>query len=161
MPEMRFWVVSPNVRNEGSGAWIDAIRKNHCVYMGWGPEDTDWRRGYYFHHKVKRGDIVLIARGENKSKELYFAGIVDSDVKAVTPEKDGVPDHAYARKLKGMIGQDALAGLGLDFEGAAFGGARRIPSIYELHPSENPKDQEIATKLKTALEKTAKEDGAQ
>jgi 5-methylcytosine-specific restriction endonuclease McrBC GTP-binding regulatory subunit McrB len=156
MPEMRFWVVSPNVRNEGSGAWIDAIRKNHCVYMGYGPGETHAARGRDFHHTVKRGDIVLIARGENKSKELYFAGIVDSDVKAVTPEKDGVPDHAYARKLKGMIGQDALAGLGLDFEGAAFGGARRIPSIYELHPSKNPKDQKIASKLKTVVEEAVK-----
>ena len=153
---MRFWVVSPNVMNDKNMmAWLDAIRKNHCVYMGYGPGEKSKKRGYDFHHAISKNDVILVAHGSNKNKKLYFAGLVDSAAKEVTPQKDGVPEVAYARKLKGMIGEDILAGLKLDFTGSAKGETRNPGAIYELHPKSNPKDRAIADKLKDALEKTA------
>ena len=142
---MRFWVVSPNVMNDKNMmAWLDAIRKNHCVYMGYGPGEKSKKRGYDFHHAISKNDVILVAHGSNKNKKLYFAGLVDSAAKEVTPQKDGVPEVAYARKLKGMIGEDILAGLKLDFTGSAKGETRNPGAIYELHPKSNPKDKVIA-----------------
>ena len=149
---MRFWVVSPNVKNDKNMmAWLKAISKNHCVYMGYEP--TAKGAGRCFNNKVSNNDVILVARCANKNKELYFAGIVDSAVKKVTPQKDGVPEIAYARKLKGMVGKDVLAALKLDFAGSAYLEADRIPAIYELHPERNPKDREIVSKLRATLEK--------
>ena len=140
---MRFWVVSPNVMNDKNMmAWLDAIRKNHCVYMGYKP--TAKGSGRCFSDKVSKNDVILVAHRSNKNKKLYFAGLVDSAAKEVTPQKDGVPEVAYARKLKGMIGEDILAGLKLDFTGSAKGETRNPGAIYELHPKSNPKDKVIA-----------------
>ncbi len=151
---MRFWVVSPSVMgSKTANEWLEVIRKNYCAYMGWGPKENDKRRGYDFHHTVSQGDIILIARGANWNKELYFAGIVDSAAMEMTPQKDGVPKIAYARKLKGMVGKDVLAELKLDFKGAARGNTKNPGAIYELDPKSNTKDKVITGKLKAALEK--------
>lgn len=152
---MRVWVVSPNVKNDDNAtAWLDAIRRNNCVYMGWGPGES--RKGNAFYDKVELGNVILVAQGANKNKKLHFAGFVDSDVKEVTPAEDGVPEHAYSRELRSMVGEGGLAELTLDFIGAAFGDSRQPGAIYELHPDKNHKDREIVEKVTDVLEKAAK-----
>ncbi len=150
---MRFLVVSPNLKDwknkSNISKWLEAIGKNHCVYMGYKPED----KGGQLFYNCGCGDVILVAHGSRKNKKLYFAGIVDSDAIEVTPQKDGVPWVAYARKLKGMVGKDVLDELKLDFKDAAMGDTKNPGAIYELHPERKQKDKAIGEKLKTALEK--------
>jgi len=96
---------------------------------------------------VKPRDVILVTQGTNHDKKIVFAGFVDSGVKEATPADEGVPEHAYARKLRDTVDERVLAKLGLDFKGATCGDADTMSIFYALHPGWNEKDREIVNKL--------------
>jgi len=149
---MRFWIVSPNVkRDSNANGWTASICRTNCAFMGWGPEQEDKRKGYDFHHTVRRGDVILVAHRNNWDWNCVVAGIVDSDdVYEVTPDVNEVPDCAWARHLSPVISSARLNELKLatlvkKIEGAP---KAQIPgAIFELT------DVETTNKLQSEFDR--------
>jgi len=78
---IRYWIVSPNVRNQPSKIqyWRELIKQTHSAIMGWPPNQTKGMKlGRKFAEQIKKDDIVLIARGANAKKEVLACGRVAS-----------------------------------------------------------------------------------
>jgi MoxR-like ATPase len=144
-----YWVISPNVRNnKQESEWKESIVKHEYVFVGWG--DDSWQ-GRMFKDNIQKGDLVLVAQGENRNKRLYIAGLVSSD--AIWEHKENTPDEAFNRRLVDVLSQKELEELNLDFDGATYGKSRQIRALYQLHPDTNEADKRIAAKLEQAVTK--------
>lgn len=147
---MNYWVLSPNVEQDPSVEqdWKDAILQHKIAVMGW---DTDNTIGARFVNEVKIGDIILIAQGANSNKRLFLCGEVSS-----LPTKDklaDMPNAKYFTYLENCLVASDLNSLKLDFDGAAYGEASRIPALYILKPWENAADKSICEKLNNQIKK--------
>ena len=76
---MNYFVVSPNVRNDGKiKSHIDFMRRSHVVCVGW---DKDSKNGWNFANSIHTGDCVIVARRAHWQWIVFFAGIVDGPAK--------------------------------------------------------------------------------
>ena len=100
-------------------------------------------KGYYFYammfDEMQIGDYVICARGANKNKQIFFAGMVSSE---------NSHDWPYTRKLTGFVD---LGKEKIEFgNNNAFGSSARIPAIYELK-KDNEADYEICKYIKETV----------
>jgi hypothetical protein len=78
-PQRRFWVVSPNVRDDYHtvGLWRQASVRHRAVFMGYQPGDKGHKQiGYKFAHVIRPNDIVLIARRHHHHPQVVGYGVV-------------------------------------------------------------------------------------
>jgi 5-methylcytosine-specific restriction protein B len=77
MKNKKYWVVSPNVKNNGEvESWRKFLSKYPLVCMGWGPQD---KGGHCFYHEMKINDVVIVAQRQSWKWNIYSLGIVSSD----------------------------------------------------------------------------------
>ena len=114
----RYYVISPNVENDGNiQDYLEQMFQTHTIMMGWSPQE---HKGKMF-DEMQIGDYVICARGANKNKQIFFAGMVSSE---------NSHDWPYTRKLTGFVD---LGKEKIEFgNNNAFGSSARIPAIYEL-----------------------------
>ena len=87
----RYYVISPNVENDGNILdYLKQMFQAHTIMMGWSPQEP---KGRMF-DKMEIGDYVICARGANKNKQIFFAGMVSSE---------NSHDWPYTRKLTGFV----------------------------------------------------------
>ena len=58
----RYWVVSPNVRNNKKTVsdWRRACVAGRVAFMGWGPDESHQKLGHKFAYEIQSRDIILI-----------------------------------------------------------------------------------------------------
>ena len=72
----RYYVISPNVENDGNiQDYLEQMFQTHTIMMGWSPQE---HKGKMF-DEMQIGDYVICARGANKNKQIFFAGMVSSE----------------------------------------------------------------------------------
>ena len=149
---MNFIVISSNVNNSQSthNDWKNYIKKTGLVFMGW---DVDHELGKRFSEIVK-GDLVLVAHGNNENKKLVIAGYVTSEIMRDKLEDAPNNDYSMYCRLSLYIELDEdPQKYNISFEGAAYGDAQRVPAIYCLYPDKNEIDKAIVEKLVLLLKK--------
>lgn len=154
---MNTWIVSPNVTDNTAhlSEWKRLIDEKGMVFMGYGP---DHQLGSMFNSKVQQGDIVLIAQGANKQKQVLICGMVCSDASSEPVEGMPTDEIVWHRQLKNVVRASELEQLRLDFKDGAFGDAQLIQAIHILKPDSNKVDARNAFLLKQAvLEKAEQE----
>jgi len=147
---MRYWVVSPNVKNnqEPESDWISAIIKTERAFMGY---ELDSQLGKKF-SQIQNGDLIFINKREAWKAKSVICGIVDEEAKL--EYLPGTPSRAQNIKLKNCIHKDELEKLKLAFDGStSYGNNSQIKSIYELHPDWNKSDNLIVDTLLQAINK--------
>lgn len=124
--------------------WFAYLREKKIGVIGWG--DDNWY-GKAFKEKINPGDLLIIAQGNNANKRLCLVGIVSGD--ALDDNLDDAPgEWDYYRKLEpSVVLGDNPADYGLSFEKAAYGEAKRVPSLYQLYPVRNEADRRIVVKM--------------
>ena len=61
MSDRRYWVVSPNVQNDGNiDYWLKRSSKESKVFVGY---DKDRKHGYTFENTISINDCIIIAKG--------------------------------------------------------------------------------------------------
>lgn len=133
----RYYVISPNVENDGNiSNYLKQMFQTHTIMMGWSPQEP---KGRMF-DKMEIGDYVICARGANKNKQIFFAGMVYSE---------NSQDWPYTRKLTGFVD---LRKEQIRFtDDNAHGSSVRIPAIYELK-KDNKADYEICKYIKLKVD---------
>lgn len=133
----RFYVISPNVENKGNiDEYLDIMFKDHTILMGYG---LDHELGQLFAN-LKIGDYVICAQGSNFNKRVFFAGKIASA---------STEDWPFSRLLSGFVD---LRKEKVEFsEDNAWGGANRIPSIYQLK-KDNPADKQLCEVIKKKVD---------
>jgi len=79
--EIRYWVVSPNVRKHhwSLGGWKDLIKQSGTAIMGYSPtHNKGMRLGPKFAKTIQKDHIILIARGRGANREIVGCGRVAS-----------------------------------------------------------------------------------
>jgi 5-methylcytosine-specific restriction enzyme B len=145
---MRYWVISPNVKNnqEPESAWISAILKTERAFMGY---ELDSQLGKKF-SQIQKGDLIFVNKREAWNAKSVICGIVDEIAKL--EHLMGTPSKAQNIKLINCIHKDELEKLQLNFEGStSYGNNSQIRSIYELHPDWNTSDKLIVKMLLNAI----------
>jgi hypothetical protein len=73
---MNYYVVSPNIYNDGNiDFYLNEMLDRQIVIMGYSKEDKNkWVN--MFKNTMKIGDCVIVARGANYQKKVFFAGII-------------------------------------------------------------------------------------
>jgi hypothetical protein len=111
MTQRRYWVVSPNVKNDEKTVegWKKEILDHHIAIMGYGPDEYTGKKGRgntgpkfagRGDPSVQQGDIILIGRSR-KGKELVAVGIVASESRLEPfPELHGHDEEVQVRDLK-------------------------------------------------------------
>jgi len=108
--DKRYWVVSPNVRNDERTVsdWRQASVREHAAFMGWFPDEFEHgEMGPKFAGTTARGvmpgDVILIARRHDHEPEIVGFGVVVGEhtkkTRAKTPDTFGSlrklsPPHA-------------------------------------------------------------------
>lgn len=118
---MSTYVVSPSASGIGSHErFLSVIEQEHIAIIGYAPDDGKADSFY----AIKDGDLVIIARGANRNKECFFAGLADGDGWFVRVVKGEDYPEKYARKLRGFVD---LRGLKVPFTTKCKGGESRNP----------------------------------
>jgi DNA polymerase III delta prime subunit len=72
----RYWVVSPNVVNDGNVKyWLERSLNEQKVFVGY---DNDSIHGSKFDNTLSINDIIIISHGAKDSRTLYMAGVIKS-----------------------------------------------------------------------------------
>src|SRR5262249_10773901 len=81
--ERNFWVVSPNVDGDYHTVkqWKKEIVHHRVAFMGWPPTNKKSRIGSRFAHKIKSGDVILIARRWRHKSDIVGFGVVRGKLK--------------------------------------------------------------------------------
>jgi hypothetical protein len=145
----RFWVVSPNVRNDSStvSKWRQQSVRWKAAFMGYSPNDREHKQsGYKFAHVIRPSDVVLIARRNNKKPEIVGFGVVDG--KFETRLKGFKPPQSFGslRKLKPFKPWSAAPSNLLITD--ALGS---IAALHKLHPETNPNHKRICKWMERKL----------
>lgn len=156
--EKRYWVVSPNVKNDEAtvGEWRAASVGEHAAFMGWYPEDHGHSAsGYKFAHAVKPGDRILIARRHNSEPEIVGFGVVSGDNQTSfggidLPEKPRslrklVPFVPFSRAVPGVTLMSAL---------------KHTKALAELHPEKHDTHRQVCDWIERELKKQGKYRGS-
>lgn len=133
---MNFYVVSPNVYNDGNVDYYkNEMLDRHIVIMGYSKEDGNkWVK--MFNDTMNIGDCVIVARGANWQKQVFFAGIISSESMTYTEEGESLyREIQYLTDLS----NDVIP-FNID---CAYGASRQSGSIYQLKPDSNPADKAV------------------
>jgi hypothetical protein len=156
-PQRRFWVVSPNVRNDYHtvGLWRQASVLHHAAFMGYKAGGQNHKQiGYRFAHVIRPNDIVLIARRHHNQPEIVGYGVVVGPFKRrITGLKPPEPFGS----LRTLAPFNALSGpppKKLNLMAAL----RQIAALHELHPRTRPAHRKICDWMERQL-KTKKRVG--
>jgi hypothetical protein len=145
----RFWVVSPNVRNNSStvSKWRQASVLWNAAFMGYSPNDRKHNQsGYRFAHVIKPGDVLLIARRHKKEAEIVGFGIVQGSF--VTRLKGFDPPQSF-RSLRNLKPFRAQTSVPLSLNVMESLGS--IAALHELHPKSNPSHERICNWMERKL----------
>ena len=97
---MKAYVVSPSASGSGShDRFLKIIEHEHVAIIGYANEDGRANAFY----SIKDGDLIIIARGANRNKQCYFAGIADGNDWFVRNVEGEPYPEKYARKLRGFV----------------------------------------------------------
>ncbi len=143
---METYVVSPAAMGAGtSGSYLPVIEKYHIAVVN--REDP-------LFENMKNGDLVIIARGANWQKQVFFAGFVSSP-KSYSCDKEGV-ECEYTRDLSPFVD---LKNTSIPFTVECFGGESKNPggAVYKLNPN-NLADKKV---IEAVMDVIQKEIGAQ
>ena len=151
MMERNYWVVSPNVKNNGEeNDWKEFLSINPYSFIAW---DDDNRLGKIFIHDVKRGDVIINCQRKKWEACVFGIGIVKTD-ECRREHIEGAPSKAYCRRLYSYIPKERISNLNLDFEGTAcYGNNKQIRAIYRLHPERNENDKNLVEIIEEELKK--------
>ena len=147
---MNYFVVSPNVYNDGNiDFYLNEMRERQIVIMGYSKEDGNkWVN--MFNSTMKIGDCVIVARGANWQKQVFFAGIVSSNAMPYT--EDGESLYREIQYLTNLNSDE------IPFNtDCAFGASRQSGSIYQLKPDVNPADKAVTDVVSALITKTVSE----
>ena len=150
MKNMNFFVVSPNVYNDGNiDFYLNEMRERQIVIMGYSKEDGNkWVN--MFNNTMKIGDCIIVARGANWQKQVFFAGIVSSNAMPYT--EDGESLYREIQFLTDLNSDE------IPFNtDCAFGASRQSGSIYQLKPVVNSADKAVADVVSALITKTVSE----
>jgi 5-methylcytosine-specific restriction endonuclease McrBC GTP-binding regulatory subunit McrB len=140
MAKRNYWVVSPNVWNDNTQEqWKDYIVKNGYAFVGY-YEDNE-NGGKQFKYDIKINDCIIVAQGANWQKQLFIAGIVETDAKWESLSE--TPGEAQNRKLYPFINKDVLVNLKISFSEENSGGASSNPRTILRLKRENVADRKI------------------
>ena len=130
---MNCYVVSPSAGGpDTESQFLISIRNEQIVIMGW---DTTNRLGQMF-ADMRVGDLVIIAKGQNISKKVYFSGYVSSETiydKTLKKYKRSLSNFCDIQSLDVPFGNKCSY---MESQG------RGIPAIYRLK-EENPADMKV------------------
>ena len=142
-PQRRFWVVSPNVRDDYHtvGLWRQASVLHHAAFMGYKPQDRDHKQiGYKFAHVIRPNDIVLIARRHRHQPQVVGYGIV---VGPYTKTLPGFKPPEPFGSLRELSPFKPLSGPPKNVSMTHALG--QIAALHELHPRKRPSDRRLWT----------------
>ena len=141
---MNAFVLSPSAMGVNTaGDYLPIIEKYHVAIIN--------RYDNTF-ESIRKGDLVIIARGANWQKEVYFAGIVNSD-ESYSFSQDGVVLGDYARDLVDFIDLRGCSSE-IPFNTDCTWGASKNPGAIYALKDDNPSDRAVITSV---LQKIAKE----
>ena len=143
----RYWVVSPNVKNDDSTveAWCEASIREEGAFMGWAPTDEDHgAMGPKFAGRTDRGvmpgDVILIARRHYGEPNVVGFGIVKGNallrLKNFASPK-GLPFGSFRRLAPFVPWSRIPPGVPLK-ETVNFAMA-----MVQLHPDERPTHRKV------------------
>ena len=144
MKQRNYYVVSTNVwRDVNSDYLIPIMKSKHIVLMGW---SSDYKNGHMFNN-VKKNDVILVARRQNKEFRYYFIGVVASD-ETTQYWDDEQEKNAQCKILSyfidlGNCENDIL-------KGWSTAGSNQIPAIGRIDGDKNP---EIITLIVNIINK--------
>ena len=141
---MNFFVVSPNVYNNGDiKSYLAEMKERHIVIMGWNKNDGN-PLSNMFVNTVKIGDCVIIAQGANWQKQVYYAGVVSSNVIPYTESGESM-----YRELSHFV---ELSKEIIPFnDKCAYGASRQPVSIYQLKPLYNQADKYVTDSVAACI----------
>ena len=144
MKQRNYYVVSTNVwRDVNSDYLIPIMKSKHIVLMGW---SSNYKNGHMFNN-VKKNDVILVARRQNKEFRYYFIGVVASD-ETTQYWDDEQEKNAQCKILSyfidlGNCENDIL-------KGWSTAGSNQIPAIGRIDGDKNP---EIITLIVNIINK--------
>lgn len=148
---MNYYVVSPNVYNDGNiDFYLNEMRDRQIVIMGYSKEDKNkWVN--MFKNTMKIGDCVIVARGANYQKKVFFAGIITSEALVYNP----VTKESMYREIDYLTNlKEEDTPFNTD---CAFGESKQSGSIYQLKPNRNPADKAVTDKVSALIIQTVSE----
>lgn len=136
---MNFWVISPNVKDDGDiDYWLKRIKNENKVFVNY---EDDSKHGMTFKNTINKGDIIIIAHGAKDNRKIYFAGEVISNVKS------NDVDGANFRLLDKFLETGLLRERGVILNSKnAYGESKNPGTIYKLHES-NKYDYNVMRKI--------------
>lgn len=156
-PLRRFWVVSPNVRDDYHtvGLWRQASVLHKAAFMGYPPGDKGHKEiGYKFAHVIRPNDIVLIARSHDRHPQVVGYGVVVGPYKKTLAGLKRPEPFGSLRKLAPFNALSGPPPKKLNLMAAL----RQIAALHELHPLSRPAHRKICDWMERQL-KTKKRVG--
>lgn len=145
----RFWVVSPNVRDDYHtvSQWRQASVLHKAAFMGYPPGDKGHKQiGYKFARVIRPNDIVLIARSHDHQPEVVGFGVVVG---------------SFKRKLHGLKPPEPFGSLRTLSPFKPFSGPPKnvnmihvlgqIAALHELHPGKRQTDKKVCSWMERQL----------
>jgi hypothetical protein len=155
--ERRYWVVSPalNGDNKPVQEWADASIRWHAAFMGYRPNDANYKGiGRRFAKEISADDVILIARRHSHKPEVVGFGVVHDD--KYKPPKVGLetPHQPNAwRVLKPFIAQNRSLPASVPFMGAL----KHTMALARLH-AENDEHRRVCEWMWQQLSRKSKRD---
>lgn len=119
---MNYYVISPNVYNNGEDYYLSDMKDRHIAIMGYSKGDGKYANMF---SQMEINDRVIIARGANRNKRIHYAGIVASSSMPYQPNGESQYVELYNFKEINLYKIPFT-------EGNTYGASNRIPSIYRL-----------------------------
>lgn len=154
--QRRYWVISPNVKNNNRtvGEWRQASVTTRAAFMGWHPDDPEHgQMGPKFAGRVaggiEPGDVILIARRYAGAPEVVGFGVVNGEARTALSGFQP-PDDAFGslRKLRPFIPWSGPP-TGVPFAAAV----THTRALAQLHPDANDAHQQICEWMERHLER--------
>jgi len=127
MAQRNYYVVSPNVWNDGNfDHLVSEMKSRHIVLMGW---QSDNPKGQMFSN-IKGNDVILVAWRQKWQFNYYFLGIVNNDETL---------KHSSGAQCKTLSVFIDLGNIQSDIlNGWSAAGSTQIPAIGRIDGNKNP-----------------------
>ena len=119
---MNYYVVSPNVYNDGYN-YAQKMFSKKIAAVGW---DTDRPKGQQF-DSIMQGDCIIVAQRINWQWTYYYMGIVSEN-------EDEPSFGTLSKRLSPII---SLDGIDLDFDNWTANGSNQVPSPQRIDINSN------------------------
>lgn len=119
---MNYYVVSPNVYNDGDN-YAQKMFSKGIAAVGW---DTDRQKGQQF-DSIKQGDCIIVAQRVDWQWTYYYMGIVLGN-------EDKPSYGTLSKRLSPII---SLDGIDLNFEAWTANGSNQVPSPQRIDINSN------------------------